>query len=75
MHRTPDPKPANAFIDEQFKSDEMDDPLPDADKPHSCDREEPRAMFDPPLSRQRYACVAEILRSEKVKRVCRRVLD
>ena len=75
MHRKPDPKPANAFLDDQFKSDEMDQPLPDAAKSHSSDREEPHAMFDPPLSRQRYARVAEILRSEKVKRVCSSVVN
>lgn len=47
----------------------MGDSCADAVGTDCADTEEPRAMFDPPLSRQRYARVADILRSEGVKRV------
>jgi len=47
----------------------MGDPCPDAAGKDCPDTEEPRTMFDPPLSKQRYMRVAEILRSENVKRV------
>ncbi|KAI0236512.1 Small RNA 2'-O-methyltransferase [Lamellibrachia satsuma] len=50
----------------------MDESCPDAvgkETKDSCDNEEPHAMFDPPLSRQRYAHVADILRAERMTRV------